>query len=107
VNVDVGKNMKTVLILNVKNVIMDVRKKMISTGNETRDVNYAISTYINFAAVSITKELELQKRLITCTNQAYIKDILLEIKQLKMQRKEADEVINRLLVLLDRLKKNE
>lgn len=80
---------------------------MIATGNETRDVNYAISTYINFAAVSITKELELQKRLITCTNQAYIKDILLEIKQLKMQRKEADEVINRLLVLLDRLKKNE
>ena len=78
-----------------------------STGNETRDVHYAISTYINFAAVSITKELNLQTRLINCTNQAYRKDILLEIKLLKMQRKEADEVINRLLVLLDRLKENE
>ena len=80
---------------------------MIATGNESRDVKYAISTYINFAAVSITKEIDLQKRLITCTNQDYVKDMLLEIKRLKIQRKEMDQVMDRLIALLDRLNKNE
>tara|TARA_Y100000310_G_C20626220_1_gene786045 strand:+ start:1147 stop:1386 length:240 start_codon:yes stop_codon:yes gene_type:complete len=78
---------------------------MIATGNESRDVKYAISTYINFAAVSITKEIDLQKRLITCTNQDYVKDMLLEIKRLKIQRKEMDQVMDRLIALLDRLNK--
>ena len=80
---------------------------MIATGNESRDVKYAISTYINFAAVSITKEIDLQKRLITCTNQDYVKDMLLEIKRLKIQRKEMEQVMDRLIAFLDRLNKNE
>ena len=80
---------------------------MIATGNESRDVKYAISTYINFAAVSITKEMDLQTRLITCTNQDYVKDMLLEIKRLKIQRNEMDQVMDRLTTILKKWKVKE